>query len=78
MFALKQLTASLKPRIGQHRLPPGRNGPSTRRWGRASYLFNPTIEGIEQSDDPLLIIGSKFPASRLSVLNAPHPQALAH
>jgi NADH-quinone oxidoreductase subunit G len=38
------------------------------KWGRASYLFNPTIAGIEQADG-LLIIGSN-PRREAPVLNA--------
>jgi NADH-quinone oxidoreductase subunit G len=37
------------------------------KWGRASYLFNPTIAGIEQADG-LLIIGSN-PRREAPVLN---------
>ena len=36
--------------------------------GRASYIFNPTIEGIEQAD-AILIIGAN-PRFEASVLNA--------
>ena len=36
--------------------------------GRASYIFNPTIEGIEQAD-AVLIIGAN-PRFEASVLNA--------
>jgi NADH-quinone oxidoreductase subunit G len=38
------------------------------RWGRASYVFNPTIAGIEQADG-LLIIGSN-PRREAPLLNA--------
>src|SRR5882724_8533905 len=38
------------------------------KWGRASYLFNPTIAGIEQADG-LLIVGSN-PRREAPVLNA--------
>src|ERR1700745_3449695 len=37
-------------------------------WGRAAYLFNPTIAGIEQAD-ALLIIGAN-PRREAAVLNA--------
>ena len=37
-------------------------------WGRASYLFNATIAGIEQAD-ALLIVGSN-PRRESPVLNA--------
>ena len=40
----------------------------TPRLGRASYIFNPTIAGIEQAD-ALLIIGSN-PRKEAAVLNA--------
>ncbi|MCG6115313.1 MAG: NADH-quinone oxidoreductase subunit NuoG [Mesorhizobium sp.] len=65
MFALKQLTASL----GSANIDCRQDGtvldPSL---GRASYLFNPTIEGIEQAD-ALLILGAN-PRFEASVLNA--------
>src|SRR5262249_39028024 len=38
------------------------------KWGRASYLFNPTIAGIDQADG-LMIIGSN-PRKEAPVLNA--------
>jgi NADH-quinone oxidoreductase subunit G len=38
------------------------------KWGRASYLFNPTIAGIEQAD-ALLIVGAN-PRREAAVLNA--------
>ena len=42
--------------------------PSIRAPGRASYIFNPTIAGIEQAD-ALLIVGSN-PRKEAAVLNA--------
>ncbi len=65
MYALKELMTSLgSPNIDcrQDRsvLDPA--------FGRASYLFNPTIEGIEDAD-ALLVIGSN-PRFEASVLNA--------
>ena len=44
-------------RRAQPRLPAGRRARSIRHWGRASYLFNATIAGIEQAD-ALLIVGA--------------------
>ena len=38
------------------------------KWGRASYLFNATIAGIEKAD-ALLIVGSN-PRREAAVLNA--------
>jgi len=65
MYALKSLLASL----GSANIDCRQDGvaldPSL---GRASYLFNPTIEGIEDAD-ALLIIGSN-PRYEASVLNA--------
>jgi NADH-quinone oxidoreductase subunit G len=48
-------------------LPPGRRCFDPKN-GRASYLFNPTIAGIEQAD-ALLIVGSN-PRKEAPVLNA--------
>ncbi len=45
------------------------------RWGRAAYLFNATIAGIEQAD-ALLIIGSN-PRKEAADPQCAHPQALA-
>jgi NADH-quinone oxidoreductase subunit G len=65
MYALKQLMGALgSPNLDCRQdgsaLDPAR--------GRASYLFNPTIEGIERAD-ALLIVGSN-PRFEASVLNA--------
>jgi NADH-quinone oxidoreductase subunit G len=65
MFALKDLMTRLGVRNIDCRqdgtvLDPG--------WGRASYLFNATIAGIEQAD-ALLIVGSN-PRREAAVLNA--------
>ncbi|HMB46820.1 MAG TPA: NADH-quinone oxidoreductase subunit NuoG, partial [Afifellaceae bacterium] len=65
MFALKQLMASL----GSPHLDCRQDGTALDPAnGRASYLFNPTIEGIEDAD-ALLIIGSN-PRQEAAVLNA--------
>ena len=65
MYALKALMASL----GSTNIDCRQDGtalhPSN---GRASYIFNPTIEGIEKAD-AILIIGSN-PRFEASVLNA--------
>jgi NADH-quinone oxidoreductase subunit G len=65
MYALKQLMASLGSSSIDCRQDGAALDPSL---GRASYLFNPTIQGIEQSD-ALLIIGAN-PRFEASVLNA--------
>ena len=65
MYALKTLLASLGSANVDCRQDGAALDPSL---GRASYLFNATIEGIEQAD-ALLIIGSN-PRYEASVLNA--------
>ncbi|ASY68426.1 NADH-quinone oxidoreductase subunit NuoG [Sinorhizobium fredii] len=65
MYALKELIASLGSENIDCRQDGAALDPSL---GRASYLFNPTIQGIE-SADALLIIGSN-PRFEASVLNA--------
>jgi len=65
MFALKLLTASL----GSANIDCRQDGAALDpAMGRASYIFNPTIEGIEEAD-ALLVIGSN-PRFEASVLNA--------
>ncbi|WP_428428288.1 NADH-quinone oxidoreductase subunit NuoG [Pararhizobium sp.] len=65
MFALKALISSLGSTNIDCRQDGAALDPS---FGRASYLFNPTIQGIENAD-ALLIIGSN-PRFEASVLNA--------
>ena len=65
MFALQQLMAALDSPNLDCRQDGAQLDPS---FGRASYLFNPTIEGIEDAD-ALLIIGAN-PRFEASVLNA--------
>ncbi|MFN4273853.1 MAG: NADH-quinone oxidoreductase subunit NuoG [Aliihoeflea sp.] len=65
MFALKQLMASLGSANMDCRQDGAVLDPA---FGRASYIFNPTIEGIEEAD-ALLIVGSN-PRFEASVLNA--------
>ncbi|MDN2582651.1 NADH-quinone oxidoreductase subunit NuoG [Aquibium sp. ELW1220] len=65
MYALKGLMTALGSRNIDCRQDGAALDPSL---GRASYLFNPTIEGIE-SADALLIVGSN-PRFEASVLNA--------
>ncbi|WOS63965.1 NADH-quinone oxidoreductase subunit NuoG [Sinorhizobium fredii] len=65
MYALKELIASLGSENVDCRQDGAALDPSL---GRASYIFNPTIQGIE-SADALLIIGSN-PRFEASVLNA--------
>ncbi len=65
MFALKTLMASLGSESIDCRQDGAALDPSK---GRASYIFNPTIEGIEEAD-AILIIGAN-PRYEASVLNA--------
>src|SRR5690554_1457761 len=65
MYALKQLMTSLGSANFDCRQDGAALDPAN---GRASYIFNPTIEGIEDAD-AILIIGSN-PRFEASVLNA--------
>ena len=73
MFALKLLMAGLgvaEPRCA------GRTAPRSHpRHGRASYIFNPTIAGIEEAD-AILLVGTNPRLEALDPQRA-HPQALA-
>jgi NADH-quinone oxidoreductase subunit G len=65
MFALKDLMM----RLGSANIDARQDGSVLDpNWGRASYLFNATIAGIEQAD-ALLIIGAN-PRREAAVLNA--------
>jgi NADH-quinone oxidoreductase subunit G len=64
MFALKELLA----KCGSANLAVQGGDAFDAKAGRASYLFNPTIAGIDQAD-ALLIIGSN-PRKEAAVLNA--------
>jgi NADH-quinone oxidoreductase subunit G len=65
MFALKDLMT----RLGSSNIDARQDGSMIDpRWGRAAYLFNATIAGIEKAD-ALLIIGAN-PRKEASVLNA--------
>ena len=65
MYALKDLMT----RLGSKNLDAGQDGAALNpEWGRATYLFNATIAGIERAD-ALLIIGSN-PRREAAVLNA--------
>jgi NADH-quinone oxidoreductase subunit G len=65
MFALKQLIG----RLGSPHLDCRQDGTALDpKWGRASYLFNATIAGIDEADG-LMIIGSN-PRKEAPVLNA--------
>jgi NADH-quinone oxidoreductase subunit G len=64
MFALKELLA----KMGSANLATQSASAFDPAAGRASYIFNPTIAGIEQAD-ALLIIGSN-PRKEAAVLNA--------
>ena len=65
MFALKDLLARLGSRNFDCRQDGAKLDP---RLGRASYLFNTTIEGIEQAD-AILLVGTN-PRLEAAVLNA--------
>ncbi|MFD2646339.1 NADH-quinone oxidoreductase subunit NuoG [Devosia albogilva] len=65
MFALKSLLASLGSSNIDARRPGSALSPAA---GRASYIFNPTIAGIEEAD-AILLIGTN-PRREASVLNA--------
>jgi NADH-quinone oxidoreductase subunit G len=65
IFALKDLMTRLSVRNIDCRQD---GAPFDPRWGRASYLFNATIAGIEQAD-ALLLVGSN-PRKEAAVLNA--------
>src|SRR3954453_8870372 len=64
MFALKQLLV----KFGSVNLAVQGGDAFNPKAGRASYIFNPTIAGIEQAD-ALLIVGSN-PRKEAAVLNA--------
>jgi NADH-quinone oxidoreductase subunit G len=64
MFALKELLAKL----GSTNLAVQNGAAFDPKAGRASYIFNPTVAGIEQAD-ALLIVGSN-PRREAAVLNA--------
>jgi NADH-quinone oxidoreductase subunit G len=64
LFALKQLLAS----IGSTNMDMQGRGALDPSSGRATYIFNTTIEGIEQAD-AILIVGSN-PRREAPVLNA--------
>jgi NADH-quinone oxidoreductase subunit G len=65
MFALKDLMT----RLGTKNIDARQRGSVIDpRWGRAAYVFNPTIPGIEQAD-ALLIIGSN-PRKEAAIINA--------
>ena len=65
MYALKDLMG----RLGSRNIDARQDGSALDpRWGRASYLFNATIAGIERAD-ALLIVGS-VPRREAAVLNA--------
>jgi NADH-quinone oxidoreductase subunit G len=65
MFALRDLLIRLGVKNMDCRQDGSKLDPA---WGRASYIFNPTVAGIEQAD-ALLIIGSN-PRREAAVLNA--------
>jgi NADH-quinone oxidoreductase subunit G len=65
MYALKDLMT----RLGSKNLDAGQDGAAFNpEWGRATYLFNASIAGIERAD-ALLIVGSN-PRREAAVLNA--------
>jgi NADH-quinone oxidoreductase subunit G len=65
MFALRDLMT----RMGVHNIDARQNGTALDpAWGRATYLFNTTIAGIDNAD-ALLIVGAN-PRKEAAVLNA--------
>jgi NADH-quinone oxidoreductase subunit G len=64
MFALKQLLAKL----GSYSVSTQAIGAFDSRLGRASYIFNPTIAGVDHAD-ALLIVGCN-PRKEAAILNA--------
>ncbi|MGD9921061.1 MAG: NADH-quinone oxidoreductase subunit NuoG [Pseudorhodoplanes sp.] len=65
MYALKDLML----RLGSKNIDARQRGSMIDpRWGRAAYLFNATIPGIEQAD-ALLIVGSN-PRKEAAIINA--------
>jgi NADH-quinone oxidoreductase subunit G len=65
MFALKDLMT----RLGSRNIDCRQDGSALDpAWGRASYLFNPAIAGIDQAD-AILIVGAN-PRREAAVLNA--------
>ena len=65
MFAFKDLLTRLGVKNMDCRQDGSRLDPA---WGRASYIFNPSISGIDQAD-ALLIVGAN-PRKEAAVLNA--------
>ncbi len=65
MYALKELMAALGSQNLDCRQDGSKLDPAN---GRASYIFNPTIQGIEQAD-ALLLVGAN-PRFEAAVLNA--------
>ena len=72
MFALKDLMT----RLGSGNIDARQDGSALEpKWGRASYLFNATIAGIERAD---ALADRRFQsAARGAGAQCPHPQALA-
>ena len=72
IFALKDLMT----RLGVANLDCRQDGSAIDpKWGRASYLFNATIAGIDTAD-ALLIVGAN-PRREARGAQCAHPQALA-
>ena len=71
MFALKSLMGALGSANIDARYP---GSPLPPQHGRASYLFNSTIAGIDQAD-AIMLIGTN-PRREAAVSQRPHPQAL--
>ena len=71
IFALKQMMGALGVKNIDARYP---GSPLHPKYGRASYLFNSTIAGIEQAD-AIMLIGTN-PRKEVAGAQCAHPQAL--
>ena len=72
MFALKSLMSALGVKNVDCRFP---GSPLHPKHGRASYLFNSTIKGIEDAD-AIMLIGTN-PRKEVAGAQCAHPQALS-
>ena len=72
MFAAKSLAEALGTKNIDCRQDGARLDPAL---GRASYIFNPTVEGVDRAD--ALLIDRRQPALGIAGAERPDPQALA-